>query len=302
MRSPTPSVARIAAALGLLVCACGGGSDGPGLIQGEPVPEAEAPMTGASTVCTAWQACGCSDFDDRFADVAACEAALVSDVEAQLAAGEAAGLTYDAQCMGDVLARYDALGCLSLSELLEDLDRVASLSLICKIHNGTDVEGAACTEPAGVSGDSCAQGLACQRGVCVSTALVPAGDPCSPGALCAGGTLCVPVDSPTAFVCAALPDIGRSCLGVLDVCSFGAACDQGTKTCAALPGGGEACAPEGGASLSGRCDSASQCEAEMCVTTPGIGEACTTACADGASCEAGVCTAAPPLVCAADLD
>lgn len=292
---------RLVLVLSTGACGDDGGGGGLGDIDGDPVPVDDAPQTASASLCDAWARCDCADYSDQFADVAACEAAVQANLDAEIAAGEAAGLVYDAECMGDLLARYDAVGCLSLSELLDDLDAFAGLYTACKIFYGTDAAGTPCTEPDGVPGDSCVQDVRCEDAVCVKRTIVAKGAACQPGDLCDGGAYCVPVDDLMSSTCTALPAIGQTCLGVLDVCSFDAYCDQDAKVCTALPAVGQPCAPNGGL-LQATCAGDGVCQDGTCTAPPAAGEPCTDACASGSSCVDGTCRVDAPLVCAADLD
>jgi hypothetical protein len=286
-----------------LACGDGGGQGGTlGDVDGDPVPMDEAPDAATRTFCTAWTECDCTTFSDRWATEAACEDAITIALEEDLADAEAASLTYDPECMGDLLALYEAFDCRTLDDLIADADDFASFQQICKVFYGNAAAGTACEEFDGLSGDSCERGLTCTDGTCTTRDVVAKGDACEPDDSCAGGTVCVPVESVTSSICAELPEAGETCLGMLDLCSFDAYCDQTAKTCAALPAAGQPCAPAG-AILGGRCATGAVCdEDENCVAAPAAGEPCTDACAAGSSCEGGVCTVDAPLVCGIDFD
>lgn len=299
-----PRLASWTLALGIaaLSTSCGdgdGGASGP--IDGDPVPPDDAPDAAASTFCTAWVDCDCADYSDQFMTAAECDAAIEADVAAQIEAGEAAGLEYDAECFGDLLAAYESIECRSIADVIDDVEAFVDLYATCKPFHGDDAAGEPCTEPEDVSGDSCAQGLACEDGVCRSRVLVDEGADCMPGDICASGSYCVPVETADAYVCTALPGLGSTCLGVLDLCDAETYCDQGTKNCIALPAIGQACAATGGI-FQNRCAGDGVCEDETCVAPPAAGEPCTDRCASGSSCVDDVCRVEPPLICGAEFD
>lgn len=300
-------IASCAAVLVLgLVTACGdgdggGNASGTGPVDGDPVPADQAPEEAQQTFCGAWTECDCATFSDRYASQAECESEIAAALEDDLAQAAAAGLTYDPECMGDLLATYDAFGCRTLDELIADADDFARFAQICKVFYGDDQAGTPCEEPPSLSGDSCARGLECEDGTCIVRQLVDKGQPCNSGDLCDDGAVCVPVDSLDAFECAELPEAGQTCLGVGDLCSFDAYCDQGSKTCRALPAIGEACV---GAAfpVANRCAEGGVCENETCVAAPKAGEPCSDACEAGTTCDDGVCVVVAPLTCGIDFD
>lgn len=301
---------RIASCAGVLVLglaiACGdGGGDGDGSgtgpVDGDPVPEDQAPDEAQQTFCGAWAECDCATFSDRYVNQAACESEITAALEAELAEAQAAGLSYDADCMGDLLATYDAFGCRTIDDIIADADDFAAYAQICKVFYGDDAAGMPCEDPPSLSGDSCQRGLACEDGTCIVRRIVAEGDPCEPSDLCDGGAVCVPVESVEQYECAELPEAGETCLGMLDLCSLDAYCDQDTKTCATLPPVGQPCATQT-LPIGGRCAAGAVCEEETCVAAPKAGEPCTDACEPGATCEDDVCKVDAPLACGIDFD
>lgn len=296
---------RIASCVWVLACGLamgcgdGGGGDGSGSgpVDGDPVPADEAPQAATHTFCGAWTDCDCDKFSDRYASAAACEAEISAELEEELQAAQDAGLKYDPDCMGDLLALYEEFGCRTLDDLIADADDFAAYAETCKVFYGDDAAGTSCEAPTELAGDSCARGLECLDGTCVVVEFVAKGDACEPADSCADGAVCVPVESATDYVCADLPEAGQTCLGMLDLCSFDAYCDQATKNCAALPGVGSACAMTS-LPIAGRCAAGATCEDETCVAAPLAGEPCTDACAPGSSCEDNVCKVDAPLACA----
>lgn len=295
---------RLASCLPLLVfglaIACGDGSGdgdgGSGPIDGDPVPPDEAPEAAQQTFCGAWAECDCAKFNDYYASEAACEAEITAALEQELQEAEAAGLTYDPACMGDLLALYEAFGCRTFDDLIADADDFARYDTVCKVFHGDDAAGTSCTTPTDLSGDSCEQGLECDDGTCVVPVIIAKGAMCESGDECADGAVCVPVDSATEYTCAELPEAGQTCLGMLDLCSFDAYCDQTSKRCAGLPAIGEPCAMVA-VPIGGRCAAGALCEEETCVAAPAAGEPCTEGCASGSTCDEGVCKVEAPLAC-----
>lgn len=281
----------------VVACGDGDGDSGTGIVDGKPVPKDEVPEAGAATLCDAWETCECADYPDAFASKEACESSVEANLAADVAAADAAGLHYDADCMGDLLATYESFGCTTLAELLDDIETLVTFYNACKPFYGDDEAGTACSEPEDVPGDSCAQGLRCEEAVCRSQTLKDAGEACTYQDLCEAGTYCVPVDTLEDSECTALPGVGGTCLGVTDACDFDAYCDQSDKTCKALPAVGESCA------MTLRCSEDAICgEDMMCEAAPEAGEACEQQCATGSTCVGSVCRVDAPLVCGADLD
>lgn len=283
----------------LAVACTDGGDDGP--ISGQPVPEDDAPDRVPATACSAFVDCGCDDFvDSPFADEHACQDAIRTGLEAGIDEGENAGLTYDAQCVGDVLAAFGEIGCKSLTEIASDADALERLDLRCKFFYGDDVAGAPCTELTMTNGDSCQQGLECRDNVCRVDAAIAEGQPCDPGDSCVNGTVCTSLEINGASTCMSLPEIGGTCLGALDLCDLDGYCDQASKHCAALPAAGSPCSPNPSV-LGRRCNDDATCDNEMCVAAPAAGEPCTGVCQSGSSCVANVCQIERPFACAIGL-
>ncbi len=295
----TVSTTWLSIALVTLAPAGCGEDGGSGAINGDPVPVDNAPEAVSATFCSAWVTCDCADYDDLYANEAECDEAVQAGINEDIAAGAAAGLTYSADCLGDLLATYEVLGCTSLSELLSDIDQFTNLYNVCKVFYGDDAAGTPCTESEDLPGDSCAQNLVCEDGVCVSTTLIAEGKPCQPGDLCEAGSFCAPVESASDYACTSLPGAGQTCLGVADLCDFDTYCQQSNKTCTALPTAGQPCAPL--ATIAGRCAENATCEAEQCVAAPKAGEPCTDVCEVGSSCMNEVCQVEAPLICSGDL-
>ncbi|HWB76411.1 MAG TPA: hypothetical protein VG755_15685 [Nannocystaceae bacterium] len=283
----------------LAVACTDDGDSGP--ISGEPVPEDDAPEVVPATACDAFIECGCADYvDSPFEDEDACLDAVEAGLRAGLDEGDDAGLTYDAQCVGDVLAAFGEIGCKSLTEIATDADALERLDLRCKFFYGDDVAGAPCTDLMGTSGDSCQRGLECIANVCRVNAAIAEGQPCMQGDSCVNGTVCTSLEINGASTCTSLPEVGQTCLGELDLCDLDGYCDQASKTCALLPAAGSPCSPNMSV-LGRRCDDDATCENEMCIAAPAAGEPCTGVCQSGSSCVANVCQIERPFACAIGL-
>lgn len=299
-RSQLTSVASALLLGAALAVACSDGGDS-GPVVGEPVPQDDAPERVPATSCAAFVDCGCDDFvDSPFADEDACEDAVKASLQAGIDEGEAAGLTYDAQCVGDVLAAFAEIECRSLSEIALDADLLQRIDIQCKFFYGDAVAGAPCTELDATNGDSCAKGLTCRDAVCRTDATIAAGQPCMPGDQCAYGTVCTSLELDGAATCTDLPAVGETCLGTADLCDVDAYCNQADKTCALLPAAGAACAPQASV-LGRRCNVDATCTDEMCVRSPAAGEPCQGECQSGSSCVANVCQIERPFACIVGL-
>jgi hypothetical protein len=301
MTDPTPWRSLASALLlgAALAVACSDGDSG--TLEGEPVPVEDAPERVPDRSCAAFIDCGCNDFvDSPFDDADACEDAVRSALEDDLDEGEAAGLTYDAQCVGDILAAFSAIECRSLSEIAADADLVDRLDIGCKLFYGDAEAGAPCAELDDSNGDSCKPGLRCMGKVCRVDQDIAAGQPCAPSDACEYGTLCISLEIDGETTCMDLPSVGVTCLGTADLCDIDGYCDQASKLCAALPAAGSECSPQPGV-LGRRCDADATCTDEMCVAAPKAGEPCDDACQSGSSCVANVCQIERPFACAVGL-
>lgn len=262
---------------------------------GGPVSKEDAPDRAAEVMCALYFDCNCADHQDpdRFTSREHCEAEWKAKVQMDIDEADAAGLTYDPDCAGALLAAFEDLGCetnlaAALLQLAEDTG--------CKVFYGDKTGGQSCTDYGALGGDDCAQGLACDGpGTCVPVEPPPGpGDPCpSEFAPCTGDAVCI--DLGDGLSCHTFPGTGEPCLGAPDFCAEGLSCDQASKTCGPAPGEGEPCAM---AFLSqNQCAAGLACEAGTCVRPPAGGEPCTTVCADGFSCQAGTCAADTPVAC-----
>jgi hypothetical protein len=209
----------------------------------------------------------------------------------------AAGLGYDAACMGHFLSGIRELGCRTLGDFTLDELVAFVREYDCKVFYGTDEPGQAC-EALNDMGDSCVVGSVCVDSLCVAIT-----DPAAEGESCNGqldflygcqtGTFCIDVDGDQQPTCVKIPQSGDSCLGALQICDAGLACMDGT--CLVAPGEGEACHTAGGSP----CAEGLECNFEtlVCQLLPEGGEACTFSCAEGFECTNDRCVALEPMVC-----
>ena len=295
------------------------------------VPQEEAPETVSSSICEQAQNCGC--FELLPTSVEMCKQEWQSEWQASIDASEAAGLTYDGECVGRALDLYGSLGC--RAELddddLEWLDECAS----CKIFHGSKGVGEPCSLPEDdeTLGDECAQGLWCDGEVCIdpcatagegedclnvrcaeglecqyeidpetgdATAICvePAGEgeDCS-NVSCGDGLVCRPDASFETQICVRPAGAGEDCSQL--PCGNELVCAQDTSTCAPYPAAGEPC-PQG------ICQEGAYCEMTdadppngVCVAQKGEGESCANdmECASWSCSEDGTCAPDLPIVC-----
>lgn len=281
-----------------LLAVVGCKDDGGGGSSVGPVPEDDAPETAVNVVCGQFVGCDC---DPANAAPDGCEASIDEQVRQAQGDATAAGLEYDAACMGRYLSGLKALDCRTLGEFtFEELVEL-SRQYQCKVFYGTDQPGEACVEVDAL-GDSCAAGSLCFDSLCVAIGEPAAeGEICTPEidflSACVDGTFCIDVDGDQQARCVKIPKSGDACVGSLQICDAGLACIDGT--CLAGPGEGEACHTSGG----NLCGEGLECnfETTTCELLPTGGEACTFSCAEGFDCEGNRCVAQEPVICGVDL-
>lgn len=289
-----PLLPLLALSLSLAACKTGG-NDESGEITAQPVPEDELPDATASAMCELIFGCSCEN--PGHADQPSCVENQTGELSEDQLAAQAAGLTYDAQCAGNLVAQAEAAGCATTLEF--------DCNSFCAAYHGDLALGSECTvvETQSTWSD-CAQGLWCLNGTCedpcfVQEGLLGLGEQCrdenGPLGTCdfSMGLWC---DFETE-TCIALPGVGEECYGG-EICGVGAYCDysSGQGLCAAVPAVGEACTYA--------CAEGSYCDGVdgqegTCVPLPGAGELCTGPgqCAEGNFCNEGVCEALPAWVC-----
>jgi hypothetical protein len=270
------------------------------LVPPPPVPEQDAgEQLGA--LCTTFEPCACPGYE--LATVESCEDEFSGRADAARAEGEAAGLTYDPECVGRVVAGFETLGCSTASEALTSFELLRGVGYIagCKMFYGQGAEGDDCTRLVESNGDSCGAELRCVDGTCAPGELTLAeGVECESNEQCEPGLLCLP--QPAGDACTAVPTVGEACLYGL-FCDLDAACVDGA--CAALPALGEPCA-EVAAVTGATCAPGAICgDSGECVSLPGPGESCVPtleyglgSCALGSRCEGGSCVVEEPAICA----
>jgi hypothetical protein len=126
---------------------------------GEPpeIAVEDAAATMAAAHCAAYVECGCNAFGDvTWATQAQCEAAILPNLEEQVALGQAMGLTYEPSCAAAYVA-YFSRGCAPASDTV--IEEVAA-GLACTLFSGAGPLGTPCTDP---------------------TRHLPSVDPCMPG-------------------------------------------------------------------------------------------------------------------------
>lgn len=246
---------------------CGGGG------ASGPIPADRAPAEFGGALChLMFDECDCTRVKMLIGSEQTCSDAYADQLEMYFAEAQAAGLVYNADCMGEFLDLYtQTIACSTRSELVNDV--LTQLQVpTCKVHSGTAAVGEACTSYYQALGDSCVQGLQCLGGTCMQ--VVAPRDPKLAGEvcdfqtdLCEEGTTCLPSDADPAGPgsCVRGPGANEPCVGFCDV---GLRCDY----------------PAGGSE-------------RVCLQPPGEGEDCAFApyeCAEGLRCSSGVCNVGLP--------
>lgn len=278
----------------------------------EPIPQAEAPSAAAETLCGLRASCECEA-------VPGCDAEVQSSMNAWLQYAEEENLSYDAQCMGDLLGDLDSQGC------APPKDAAMACTESCRPIFGNRTKGAVCERFGNlglpgleVSLDDCAADLACVGGECVPRCLgvlgSPAGQDCTdyPYYDCREGLAC----GYESGVCEPAPGVGEHC-GVNGICAEEAVCDWQSDECRSPPKTGDVCiagqcagdawcgvddlcedprAQGEGCSAFEQCESG-YCPNGTCQPLPGAGKACYGACKGGLACVDEVCQDPVAAVC-----
>src|SRR5690606_982653 len=92
----------------LTACKTDGSGNDVGIIA-EPIPEEELPEQSAGALCELIFGCSCES--PNYPDEPSCVETRSDLLNQEQLAAQAAGLTYDAQCAGDLLALAEADGC-----------------------------------------------------------------------------------------------------------------------------------------------------------------------------------------------
>jgi hypothetical protein len=289
-------MARISIALGLgagLALALSCKDDG-------EVSMEEAPRAFADKACAIYYGCHCEDhLPDPFSSEEDCRLEVAERVQAGIDEGEAEGLTYDGECFADYIGFVEDLGCATGVDVLLDLDKLVAFDTVgrCKWYSGTRAAGQSCDDLQDGNGDDCQPDLRCEQGTCVAPErTTPAGDPCEEQRECVAGTVCIDVEGGDDELCETLPTEGETCKGTADLCATDTYCDQGSKTCRALPPVGSECAPAPNVVLLS-CALYGECDDSTCVEAPTGGQSCTALCQPGFACDDGVCVEQTPAAC-----
>lgn len=283
--------------IALAACKTDGSDGDDGGTPALPIPEEELPEVAAQALCELFFECSCESAE--YPDESSCVDTRRSENSDDQLAAQAAGLTYDAQCAGDLLAFAGEGGCAAQLPLECDT--------YCAAYHGDLSVGADCTMPVEnqPTWSDCASGLWCLAGVCqdpcgADGVHLGVGDACrnemgeslgdcdaQPGLWC---------DFETS-ACIMLPGVGEPCYGS-EVCGPGAVCDwSGPEAlCVAAPGEGEACTY--------LCDAGFYCNGVdgvegTCVAWPSAGQPCVQgSCSEGNFCnETDTCELLPAWVC-----
>lgn len=237
----------------------------------------------ATTQCSFIDGCGCVNREGG----QACEDEVTATWEARLADGAARGLTFDASCMDQTLAR------MGLQECRFNESSIGHVcNSFCAVYSGTQALGAACTSSDPQVSD-CAQGLVCWGGACEEPCNVltgmPEGATCRAEEFgeqfddCAGGLYC----DWESQQCIRGAAFGEPCQN--NECGEGLYCDWQADACRLEATEGESCQTR-------ECVDGLFCdwEFDICRARGQLGDSCDNVpCAEGWVCNGTVC-AAPP--------
>jgi hypothetical protein len=270
-------------ALGVLAASAGCGAPRSEALEWEPIPREEAADELERTVCRLYEDCGCAIEPD-------CEGSI--DIQSAFDVAQAARLDYDEECMGELVARYEAQGCAARGE-----DAELTCAEACKPLFGAVGAGQPCEYHISSVGpgfhvrvDDCDRYHECVGSVCVPRCWETDGAP--------------PAGE------------GKSCAET--TCEAGLWCYWETDVCEALPGPGDPC--PGGECIDAWCDTAAElvcrelvamngecmghfmcdtgyCPDGRCRARPEEGEECFGPCVEGLECIDEVCTPPPAAVC-----
>ena len=312
--------------LAAAACAPGGAGVGGELPPADPIPEAEAEAAFVDGMCSIYESCSCDL--EFFAWDQPCSGAVRSEWERFQTDSQAFGLTYDAQCMGDLIARYDHHACAA-----HGTENDLACADLCKPYYGTKGYAESCNWGAYASGpgfalssDDCDQDHTCLEGICLPTCWlmegVPEGDLCYNDGFyltCQAGLWC---DSEGSRRCEPPLQPGDSCLNSGGAsCGEGNYCDWDAGICRENPRVGESCDFSGECQADAFCDTNNgwvcealaafgescgghdQCETGycpngLCGTKPSPGQTCYGRCEGDLDCVDNVCVEAVAAVCA----
>lgn len=278
------------------------------------VSRADAATELASAYCGALYDCGCPDLGvaPPFDDKAQCLTEVEAAFEDALSLGDDAGLKFNENYVATIKGYYADAGCRSVEDLTYatqygdttgiELGNVGQTKMF--FGNVEDRGTCQTTQiPFPISefgrADDCAVDQYCDASNRCRSPYGGSGDgeTCSTVGDCELGLLCVPVNDVSDLRCTNLPNAGGTCFGVGNLCE-NSYCDLADKTCKALPGPGETCAPDSPGTMV-RCAQYSECDAQgICRKAPGETESCVSLCDEGLTCGAGsTCQTAVPAVC-----
>ncbi|MEZ4376040.1 MAG: hypothetical protein R3B07_34865 [Polyangiaceae bacterium] len=248
-----------------LSCALGTGCSSGDDKSVPSVAEADLTTRVVSAICDAGRKCSCD------AVPPSCEETLAGYYTPTPSQTE--GLTYDAQCGGQLVAHYESLSaCGGIQER----------SSCCRLYYGTKGAGASC---GGANGDldDCGKGLRCDGGTCVALCgggKAQLGQSCE-SSTCADGLWCDYYSGETA-VCARLPGAGESCYDSYE-CAAGLRCVAlGSDDVCVIPGAiGAACEPY-------TCGDGLGCIDGVCAKSKPVGSLCSM----DDECDSGICEGA----------
>ena len=202
--------------------------------------EADYPSLAATAYCEALFACDLSlcDSDAPYATAAECietEQALLAEAQAS---AQAAGLTFDAECVQSVLATYEQIGCIGYTASFRDDYALDFQHWHCPAYHGSIPAGEGpCFEIVGTNYTECGARQRCSDETCIP---MPVCD-CGAGATCAEfepDTACLP-NVPTGQPCESGSQVPTPSCGTGDYCAYDPTAN--TQTCQPRLAMGVAC-------------------------------------------------------------
>ena len=289
-----------------IVIGCGGDAD--------PLPserEVAACRELLSATCEQVERCGAPLFEAFEGDLERCITARLDHCVRQFLPGSRVAAEDVERCASEVAAR-------SCGAAIRSLTGQAAL---CESIPGERALGEACDADAQCESGFCDQETVTACGMCVAAPgagdSCVDGDQCAPGFQCAAGG-CIPLHDvgeacgqtarcfadlqcSTARTCAATIPLGGTCdpFQALNPCGFSNFCNEQTLVCEPMLVGSTTCGRTGDGRLV-MCEAGLTCKLVgtngNCIPVPGEGEACAVnvrgpQCANGLTCEAGVCVA-----------